>query len=693
MRVYSFQEIARSLRRTWSWLATGTLGAAAFLTAAPEAAATTFTTTVPGTSLQLPADYPEAGGVAIVMVGVNGNAYYQFSDPTGAFVGYQNTGSPAAFRGNPFTINRPITLDCGFSACTDYFGGSLARIYIRFTAQDGDTAAGDFDFNDISLVLNGFTVGNWSSVQTERTSADGRTSFGFQTGFGNNSLNTGWFTSADPGLLSNVLTTNRTTTQVFDRDPNDNYWDFSLGPRLANPDIVTVAPGYSLDKTTQPVVTSYATVGQQITFRYVVTNIGSVPIRNLSVVDDKVATISCNKTTILDVPRGSPTPDAAICTGVYTVTQADIDNGSVTNIARAAGTPDFGTLGQLTDSVTLTGPVRNPALTLDKATTATAFGAVGTTVPYTFRATNTGNVTLTNVVVSDPRLPGLSCTIASLAPNAQLNCSAPYTVRQADVDAFAAGTNLSNIATVRGTSPTGSTATATDTVSLPGPAAAPAMTVDKATTTATFATVGQVVPYTIRLTNTGNVTWPAAPTVTDPLAPVSCPAGTIAPGAAVICTASYTVTQADIDRGSIVNTASASITIGGVTATGQDTNALPAAITTGLTLDKRLNAASASSFTAPGVVLSYDYVLRNTGNVTLNTPAVTDNRNSVLCATPTLAPGATITCTAATPPPRPMWTQAASPTPPPPAAPRPAAAAPWPRLPTASPCRLSARPR
>ncbi len=98
-------------------------------------------------------------------------------------------------------------------------------------------------------------------------------------------------------------------------------------------------------------------------------------------VDDKIASVTCNKTTILDVPRGSPTPDSAICTGVYTVTQADIDNGSVTNIARAAGTPDFGTLGQLTDSVTLTGPVRNPVLTLDKATTAAAFGAVGRRCP------------------------------------------------------------------------------------------------------------------------------------------------------------------------------------------------------------------------------------------------------------------------------------------------------------------------
>jgi large repetitive protein len=65
---------------------------------------------------------------------VNGDTYYQFSDPTGAFVGYQNTGNPAAFRGNPFTINNPITLNCGNTTCATYFGGAIAAMYIRFSA-------------------------------------------------------------------------------------------------------------------------------------------------------------------------------------------------------------------------------------------------------------------------------------------------------------------------------------------------------------------------------------------------------------------------------------------------------------------------------------------------------------------------------------------------------------------------------
>jgi hypothetical protein len=85
--------------------------------------ATTFTSTVPGTSITLPTDYPEAGGVAFVLIGNNGNLYYQFSNPAGAFRGFNSNGQPTAFRGNPFTINNPLTLNCGFSSCTDYFGG------------------------------------------------------------------------------------------------------------------------------------------------------------------------------------------------------------------------------------------------------------------------------------------------------------------------------------------------------------------------------------------------------------------------------------------------------------------------------------------------------------------------------------------------------------------------------------------
>jgi len=619
------------------------------------AQATPFTRTVPGTSITIPDQYPEAGGVVMVYVGVNGNIYYQFSNPTNAFRGFNSNGVPTQFRGNPFTINNPLILDCGFALCSDYFGGGIASLDIRFSALDGDTQVGGFDEDDITLVLNGFSVGNWSDITTQITNVAGTTSSGTVQGFGNNTFNTGWFNTTNQALLNNILTTGQVTTQVRDDDPNDNFWNFRLGNSLTSNEIVTVAPGYTIEKTAD--VSTFTAVGQTINYSYRVENIGSVPIRNLSVTDDRIANVECLDTTILDVPNGSPNPDFAICTGQYEVTQEDFDNQSVTNIANATGIPDFGVLGVLTDTLTINNAtLLDPLIEVRKSTTLSAFGAAGTVVPYSFEVENTGNTTLTNVVVTDPLIPSLSCSFTSLAPTdpAQI-CSGNYTVLQDDVDAFAtSGTQLSNTATVRGTSPTGAVVQGTDVVQLDGPVAAPSFDFDKRVTTASFDTVGQLVQYSFDVRNTGNVTFPAIPAITDSLGiAVTCPAGPLLPNQQRTCTAEYAVLQTDINAGKIDNTASATITVGGVVASESDTATVSAVRTTGLTLDKRLTTASPTSFDAENIDLFYEYELRNTGNVTLENIVVTDlvsatNTNvPVTCSPTTLLPDQTVICTSA----------------------------------------------
>lgn len=634
---------------------------------ATAAFSTPYTMTVPATGVALPSGYPQAGGVAMVFTGANGNIYYQFSNPAGAFRGYNSNGQPVAFRGNPFTINNPIALDCGFSSCTDYFGGSIASIDVRFSAYDGDTQVGGFDYNDITLQLNGFNMGGWSNINAQNTDNAGTTSFGFANGFGNNVFTTSWFNSTNAAMLSNILTTGSVTTQVLDDDPNDNYWDFRRGNNLANNDIVTVAPGYTMEKTAHsgsangPEVTQYASVGDTIQvgdtvyFKYIVTNIGSVNINNLAVVDDKVATVTCDKTTINDVPSGSPAPEFATCTGTYVITQDDVDNGSVTNIASATGVPEHGQLGTLSDTVTLNGPAFDSEITLDKTASVGNFGAVGNVFSYNFTITNTGNTTLSNVSVSDPKIPALVCTFAEIEPLSALNndntetCSGNYTVTQADVDAFAINaTQLANTATVTSTDPGGNTISVDDSLNLPGLAAAPAMTVEKNAAEVDFDAVGDVINYTIEITNTGNVTFPAPPAVTDSLALTSgptCPAGAIAPAASVTCTATYTIVQSDLDARTVHNQADATITVGGVTADGSDTADVSAVINTGLEIVKQLAAASPTDFNAVGVDLTYDYILTNTGNVSLAAPSVTDDKVTVVCPAGDVAPGDSVTCT------------------------------------------------
>src|SRR5207247_415738 len=86
----------------------------------------------------------------------------------------------------------------------------------------------------------------------------------------------------------------------------------------------------------------------------------------------------------------------------------------------------------------------------------------------------------------------------------------------------------------------------------------PHLSITKVATESGYSAVGQVIHYTIVATNDGSTTL-AAVTVTDPnAAGLTCtPANgsPLAPGGTMNCTASHTITQADIDAGSYFNQA------------------------------------------------------------------------------------------------------------------------------------------
>src|SRR5262249_13210688 len=154
--------------------------------------------------------------------------------------------------------------------------------------------------------------------------------------------------------------------------------------------------------------------------------------------------------------------------------------------------------------------------------------------------TNTGNVTLTSITLTDP-LVGLSpidCGgVTSLAAGASVDCTATYTTTQADVDAG----EIVNTATLTGTPPSGLPLTAKSSVTVSA-VDAPAVSVVKSSDTPSFAAPGVVITYTYTVTNTGNVTLSPV-TVTDPmpgLSPLECSIDELAPGDSTSCTATYT---------------------------------------------------------------------------------------------------------------------------------------------------------
>ena len=171
-----------------------------------------------------------------------------------------------------------------------------------------------------------------------------------------------------------------------------------------------------------------------------------------------------------------------------------------------------------TDSVEITidAPI---GVALDKQATTPTSNVPGGTITYSFTVTNTGNVTLDPISVTDPVLGPVTCPAAPLAPGATVNCTpVSYTLTQADVDAG----HKANTATAVGVGRGSLTAPATDntdTPIVPGPA----ITLDKVAGTPSGSTAGSTIGYTFLVTNSGNVTLTGI-AVTDPtVGAVSCP--------------------------------------------------------------------------------------------------------------------------------------------------------------------------
>ena len=101
------------------------------------------------------------------------------------------------------------------------------------------------------------------------------------------------------------------------------------------------------------------------------------------------------------------------------MTQADINAGQVVNAALASGTPPVGP--EVTDPDTDIEPLPEaPGILLVKSGTfndenSDGNADVGETISYAFTVTNTGNVTLTDVTVTDPLVTVIGGPIASLA--------------------------------------------------------------------------------------------------------------------------------------------------------------------------------------------------------------------------------------------------------------------------------------
>lgn len=269
---------------------------------------------------------------------------------------------------------------------------------------------------------------------------------------------------------------------------------------------------------------------------------------------------------------------------VFALSSVSASYAALSNTAEATGTPAAGTLVNPNSTLNIPVAAKTPKYTTVKSvvsmTTSNGASASQTdgldVITYQYVVDNTGNVTLSGVALTDagPTFNGSAATNTLsaitrvsgdtnsnnlLEPTETWTYTATYILAQADVNNSAGvASGVSNTVVAVANDPqgtpavqdTGTVLTATTTIP-----AAPSLSIVKTADTAGPLTVGQVINYSYLVTNTGNVTISGVDvnetsfngTGTPVPNPTTTGSTTLAPGGTVTFTASYTVTQADID--------------------------------------------------------------------------------------------------------------------------------------------------
>ena len=429
-------------------------------------------------------------------------------------------------------------------------------------------------------------------------------------------------------------------------------------------------PGLSITKTVTSGAGPYGE-GDTISYELVVINTGNVTLTGVSIDDPNAVLGSC---TPIALPGDLLAGQTTTCTATHVVTAADVAAGNVHNSATAAGTPPA-TPGNPnpppidsppgeTDT-----PISNPGLSVVKSVTSGAGPyALGETITYSLVVTNTGNVTLTNVTVSDPNAVLGACTpIAlpgTLTAGQTTTCTATHVVTADDV---AAGT-VHNSATVAGTPPATPGNPNPDPVVTPpsetdSPTGAPGLTIVKSVTSGPGPYgQGQTITYALVVTNTGalpltNVSVDDPNAVLGTCAPIALP-GTLNPGESTTCSATHEVTADDAAAGVVINSATAS---GTPPATPGNPNpppiVTPPSVTDSPVTEPGLQLVKSAGSPGPyevGDVVEYFFTVTNTGTSVLEDVSISDPLPGLspigdcdpIALPGTLNPGDSTTCTA-----------------------------------------------
>jgi len=350
-------------------------------------------------------------------------------------------------------------------------------------------------------------------------------------------LSYGWTQTGGPAVtLSSgtavsptFMTPASRTVLTFTLTVTDSY-----GLASAPDTVVTTIQQPAISISKQANVTT-ANVGQTITYTYAITNSGDTTLSQIYPVDDRLGPLFA-------APISLEAGDTANQTLTYTVVESDLP-GPLVNTVTVTGTSPLNSIVGDSDfaAVILSS---QPAIYVLKEANGTSAG-MNQVITYSYTIMNVGDVTLSNITAVDDQLGPVPLPTTTLPSLGVTSGVLTYIVTESDLPG-----PLVNSVVVTGTPAVGSPVTSMDTLSL-------ALTIQPEldphlTAYPQVARPGEVIVYTLTLTNGGDVT------LTDLTAVASIPGSfvlptSLAPGASASASYSYTVLVADLS-GPMTNT-------------------------------------------------------------------------------------------------------------------------------------------
>lgn len=429
-----------------------------------------------------------------------------------------------------------------------------------------------------------------------------------------------------------------------------------------------------------------ATLGTPVSFIVTITNTGPVTLKDPAVTMVGLSQgsgpgqyeVDCSAITSLNPGV------AGTCDVTYHLSNNDLKVGKVSLSADALMKSTLGYATALADSGSAFVTFEIPGGLAVSGTVALKSGqpyAAGSTVNYTFTVKNTGATSLADICIDPTGFTGtdteptIECPETTLDIDGEMECTATYTLTQDDVDNVYTSSPGSLDMHATATAHTGDPNNPMSQIVHAGPlvellagqpkvAMTASATTDPTTMTPEQFKAGATVKFTFDLSNNGAVRingldidishFSGSGTLGD----LTCTPSvkSLSPSDSTTCTASYTLTQADVDAGGVSVGMSASGTYGDDKDTGAGATTGISVVPLGdVNLVKTVNLAQGSNFAA-GSVLQYSFVVTNVGNATLTDIELKETAFSGKGTTPnivctegsvdTLAPGASVTCTA-----------------------------------------------